>query len=296
MRGFFLYECGTMKQMILVALIVFGLSLGSFVNAAVWRFHEQQEVAGKRRKKTSSQRDLSITTGRSMCTHCGHVLSAWDLIPVVSYLYLHGRCRYCRKPIEDTPLAEIAVPMVLVASYIWWPYGFSGWGSPGTILFLFWSACVIAFVFLSVYDVRWFLLPDRVVLPLIAFAVIQVFVQATIFSGGWTVMLDAFWGVVSIAGVFFLLYVISKGAWIGFGDVKLAIALGLFVGGPINALLVIFLASLLGCVAALPMLIRGYAKASSRIPFGPFLMAATVIVMLFGTFITGWYSALLGIR
>lgn len=280
--------------MVIVCLIVLGLALGSFSNAVVWRLHMQQSGERKAKKLGLSAHDMSITTGRSVCTHCGHQLSARDLIPVVSYLWLRGKCRYCHKPIEDTPLAELLTPVLFVASYIWWPYNLATPSlSYGQVLFGLWLIALVGFVILALYDIRWFLLPDRVVFPLIALAMVAVAVQATVFHGNLAALLTAAWGVLLTAGLFYVLYGVSRGTWIGFGDVKLAIALGLFVGGPVPALLLVFIASLAGSLAAIPLLIKGEPAASTRIPFGPFLLLATIIVMLFGSVLSGWYMGLL---
>ena len=280
--------------MTIIWLVALGLVLGSFTNAAIWRLHMQQSGKRQAKKLGLSDRDLSITTGRSVCTHCGHQLSAWDLIPVVSYVWLRGKCRYCRKPIEDTPLAELLLPALFVVSYIWWPYNLTTSAvTYGDILFGLWLAALVCFVILAIYDIRWFLLPDRVVFPLILLAVAATVVHATVFHGGFAVLATAAWGVILTAGLFYVLYGVSKGGWIGFGDVKLAIALGLFVGGPLSALLLIFIASLAGSLSAIPLLLRGKAAGNTRIPFGPFLLLATVIVMLFGTILSDWYTNLL---
>ncbi len=82
----------------------------------------------------------------------------------------------------------------------------------------------------------------------------------------------------------------SGGKWIGGGDVKMAVALGILIGGPINAILMLFLASLGGSLVALPLLVAGKAKRKTQVPFGPFLIAATYIVYLFGEQITIWYE------
>jgi len=229
-----------------------------------------------------------------MCIHCHHQLSVLDLVPVVSYLWLRGKCRYCGKPIEDTPVAELLVPVLFVASYVWWPQDLSAVAvTAAWVIFVAWLMCLVMFVILALYDFKWYLLPDRVVFPLIGLAGIIVILRAVALGSGWDAVISAAWGVALTAGLFYAIYVISKGTWIGFGDVKLAIALGLLVGGPLNALLLLFLASLFGSVSALPLLIRGKLVSSTRIPFGPFLLLATVIVVLFGAGLSAWYSGLL---
>lgn len=305
--------------MILVLLIGLGLILGSFVNALVWRLHAQDEIreklealeAGKSEglaasprsiKSTKSQKDtngqikrltaeleaLSIARGRSMCSLCGHRLTAKDLIPFFSWLWLRGKCRYCRKPIADPPVIELVVPGLFVVSYLAWPMALQDYGLAAFIL---WLVFIVGFVALSLYDIRWFLLPDRIVWPLVGLAVLQVVVQATLFDGGWQVIVTALWGVVLASGVFLVLFLIAERLgkeWIGFGDVKLGLVLGLLVGGPLPAILVLYLASLLGLLASLPGIIRHRMTRTSLIPFGPFLMAACILVVLFGGAMTDW--------
>jgi leader peptidase (prepilin peptidase)/N-methyltransferase len=284
--------------MYIIVLAALGLALGSFVNALVWRLHEQEEYAhatsrAKRSKaKQTGAKNLSILTGRSMCTSCHHVLAAKDLVPILSWVALRGKCRYCHKPISwQYPLVELVAVLLFIASYLWWPLGFGS--GLGVFSFVLWLIFITAFMALAVYDLRWFLLPDRVVYPLIGLAVIEVIAGAAVFGGGWGAVMQAAWGVLFSAGLFYLLYVLSRGKWIGFGDVKLAIVLGLLVGGPLHALLLIFVASLFGSLVAVPMLIRGKAKATTQVPFGPFLLASAVVVVLFGSNIAVWYGHLL---
>src|SRR3712207_2755294 len=99
--------------MVYLAFLFFGLCLGSFVNALVWRIHEQDILREKERLSSADKQrleKLSISKGRSMCMHCGHELAAKDLVPVFSWLYLRGKCRYCKHVIPDSPVAELLVP------------------------------------------------------------------------------------------------------------------------------------------------------------------------------------------
>jgi prepilin signal peptidase PulO-like enzyme (type II secretory pathway) len=163
----------------------------------------------------------------------------------------------------------------------------------GKVLFGLWLIFLVGFVALALYDARWFLLSDRIVFPLIVLAFVQVMLRVFFFSGGWPLVAASVWGVLFTAGLFFLIFEVSDGSWIGFGDVKLSIILGLLVGGPLKALLLIFIASLLGSLVALPLLVRRRATARTPLPFGPFLLLATVVVMLFGSHIVAWYGSML---
>jgi prepilin signal peptidase PulO-like enzyme (type II secretory pathway) len=225
-----------------------------------------------------------------MCLSCGHELAAKDLIPVVSWLWLRGKCRYCGARIPDTPVAELLVPLTLAVSYVWWPYP---WGMFWyQLLLVVWSACMVLFVALALYDLRWFLLPDRITFPLAGLAILFVAVKCVATGEPLSTIGGACLGVVIIAGLFYGLFVVSEGKWIGGGDVKLGFALGLLAGDALQSLLVILLASILGLIASLPQLANGKATATSKIPFGPFLLAATVITVLFGANISDWYMNL----
>lgn len=259
--------------MIVVLLIVVGLAFGSFINAFVSRLHAKR----------------NWVTERSECMSCHHVLAAKDLVPVFSWVALGGKCRYCRKPIPDSPVVELLLPVLFVASYLFWPQPMQG---AGLYEFVFWLVFLVGFVSLAVYDLKWFLLPDKVVFPLIGLAVVQVTGRFVFFGGTWQDLLGSLLGAAVISGLFLVIYTISRGAWIGFGDVKLAVALGLLAGGALPALLVLFIASLFGTVAALPLVAAGKANRKSHLPFGPMLIAGLIVVVLFGQAMIDWYADL----
>lgn len=260
--------------MVVVILVFAGLVLGSFVNALVWRLHKQKDWVND----------------RSECDNCHHKLGTLDLIPVVSWILLRGKCRYCKHPIADSPLTELAVPLLFVLSYFFWPQPLSG---EGLLTFSFWLVFIVGFVALAVYDFRWFLLPNKIVFPLIGLAVLQLLLQLLFFDAAWRDVLGSVLGATIISGLFYILFSVSKGQWIGFGDVKLAIALGLLAGGPMPAILLLFIASLVGMLFSLPLIVQGKAGRKSYVPFGPFLLAGMVIVELFGPDIIEWYRSLL---
>jgi prepilin signal peptidase PulO-like enzyme (type II secretory pathway) len=181
----------------------------------------------------------------------------------------------------------MAMPTLFVLSYLWWPFAYDG---RGIFLLVSWLVAIVGLVALFVYDLRWTLLPNKIVFPLIGIGVVQAIVVTLLFDGGWSYLLGSIAGAAVAGGIFFVLFQLSNGKWIGGGDVKLGYALGLFLASPTLAFLMLFTASALGVVAAIPGLITKKLAATSRIPFGPFLIVATVIVMLFGTAIINWYK------
>jgi prepilin signal peptidase PulO-like enzyme (type II secretory pathway) len=280
--------------MIILILIVLGLCFGSFVNAFVYRFYENNKSTFTDGKpKISKDKKLSIMNGRSICPHCKHQLSWIDLIPVFSWLSLRGHCRYCDKLISyQYPVVEAITAVLFVISYIYWPVDFD---SSQIVIFGFWLVYLVGFMALTIFDVKWMILPNKVVYTLTLLFVVQV---AVVLVMGGYVLQDvasmALGGVV-LSGFFWLLFQVSKGKWIGGGDVKLAVLLGLLAGSALKAFLVIFIASLLGTVVGgLTLYFAKKFKLDKQIPFGPYLMAATFIVVLWGSVLVKSYMQLIG--
>lgn len=275
----------TIILMIITLLVFVGLSLGSFVNALVWRIHQQHLPKSKR---AASDTELSIAKGRSMCPNCKHTLGAVDLIPVFSWLLLRGRCRYCHKAISPQyPVVELCTAALFVASYIFWPQtvdSFVDYGAFGV-----WLITLVGFVALVIYDLRWMLLPNRIVFPLTGLAAVYAILQAVRADEPTTSILSSLGGLLIAGGIFYVLFQLSGGRWIGGGDVKLGFALGLFLGSPIMAFLMLFVASLMGLVISLPAVLLGKKRLASRMPFGPFLILSTIVVQLFGQGLIDWY-------
>jgi len=301
--------------MIIVILVLLGLCFGSFVNALVYRLYEQTESRVKsrelksrrgRRKELRSRklstlysllstgdRQLSIITGRSMCPSCGHQLMAKDLVPVLSWLWLHGKCRYCRKPISwQYPIVELLTAALFLLSYIYWPLQFN---NQGTTLFAFWLVFLVGLITLAVYDLRWYLLPNKIVYTLLVIAVFQSVILLFFASPPARQLTNSLLSALIGGGLFYLLFQISKGKWIGGGDVKLGALLGLILADPGLSLLMIFGASLIGSIVSIPLLVLGKVKKNSRLPFGPFLITGTIIARLFGASLIAWYKRQTGL-
>jgi prepilin signal peptidase PulO-like enzyme (type II secretory pathway) len=272
--------------MIIAVLAVLGLILGSFVNALVWRL-KQQSV------QKNPNAELSILTGRSVCPNCNHQLASFDLIPLLSYLLLGGKCRYCHQPISPQyPLVEALTATLFAASYIFWPLKLSHAANADWLVFSLWLLILTGLVALIVYDLKYMLLPNRIVYPLAAIAVLSGVIQIIQSTKPLHALINTVAAVLIGGGLFYIIFQVSSGKWIGGGDVKLGWVLGLIAGSPSKAFLLIFLATFIGSLVSVPLLLSGKLKRSSVIPFGPFLIAAIVLVQLFGQNIINWYQNL----
>lgn len=269
--------------MVIAILAILGLAWGSFVNALVWRLHEKS--TGKRGK------NYSILQGRSMCPRCKHELIAIDLIPLISWLWLKGRCRYCHKPISiQYPLVEAATTLVFVGSYIFWPLALIG--TAALAIFGLWLVLVIILIALAIYDLKWQLLPDKLVIVLAIVALAQAILAIASAGSLLNSLIDHVVAAV-IGGGLFLVIILLNDKWIGGGDVKLGFVIGLIAATPAKSGLMLFLAALAGTIVSLPLLANKKLKIKSAVPFGPFLILATILVALFGQDIVNWYFNLI---
>lgn len=276
----------------LIIYFIFGLICGSFVTALVWRLREQELISNSHSKHSKQTlAELSIVKGRSMCPVCHHQLSSVDLLPVFSWLLQQGKCRYCKTHISgEYPLIELFTALAFVCSYIYWPYTTSS--AVGIFSLISWLTILVGLIALFVYDLKWFILPNRIIFPLISLAIVRQLVLVLYFQD-INLILGSIYGIVVLFGLFYLIFQISGGKWIGGGDVKIGLLIGIIVGGPLMALLVLFIASLSGTIYSLPLITSGRLKKQHTIPFGPFLIFATYIVVLFGAHIINWYKTLL---
>lgn len=282
-------------------LFLLGSALGSFAAATVWRLRVRQladdkkagltiEVSEKTQvKRLATRSKTSALQDRSICLHCGRELRAYDLIPTVSWVSTRGKCRTCKNPIGKMEiLAEVLVGAAFMVSYLVWPYIFD---TQGIVYFVIWCIILVLLAIHWMYDARWFLLLDRITILIIVLAVIFVSLRLADIPapllGGELLGLGITLAV--LPGFYGLLYVISRGGWIGFGDVKLLVPFALMLPTWEYGVLLIFLANLIGCLVLLPAMVSKKLSRTSRVPFGPFLIAAFVITVLFGQNILDFY-------
>lgn len=238
----------------IIVVAVFGLMLGSFFNAFVWRFGREESVFAK----------------HSVCVHCKHPLAAADLIPLLSYLFLRGRCRYCHRAIPwHYPLVELATAVLLVLPLL--RFGFTLQFAVVALLTLFLEA-------LFLLDARYSVLPDAVTLPGIAVAILVAWLLGRAFE-------PAVIGGILGAGFFAAQYALSRGRWIGSGDIRLGGLMGIALGW--QQLLVAFvIAYIVGGIAGILLVATRQKQWHSELPFGIFLTAATYAVLLWGDGLT----------
>lgn len=272
---------------------VFGLVLGSFAGAQVWRLRARQLVADKKAgesynkaeyKKLSPLLKGKKQQDRSRCLSCGHQLGLRDLIPLISWLSTRGRCRYCGKRIGYfEPLVELSLAVAFMVSFLVWPWHLAGlqW-----VLFAVWCVSLVALIMLVAYDIKWRILPDFLT---VSYGLVSlVFVALRYFIVNDVNLYSLAIALVIMSGVYGVLYLISKGKWIGLGDVKLGVGLGLILASWQTAFVGLFLANLIGCVLVIPGLASKKLKANSEIAFGPLLALGSFISFFVGARIMDW--------
>jgi prepilin signal peptidase PulO-like enzyme (type II secretory pathway) len=232
-----------------VLLFWLGLCMGSFVNALVWRMKKNKDWVRE----------------RSVCVNCKHVLAARDLIPVISWVSLRGKCRYCHKPISPQyPLVELLTALLFIISYLLWPLA----GVEGIASLSLWLILIVILVALSVYDIKYMLLPNKLVTAAGIVTVGYILARTALSGDSFGVIIGSGLGLLSFGGLFWVLYQISDGKWIGGGDVKLGFVLGAWLGSISLSLLAIFVASLVGSLIAVILLALKRANSPRVYPLG----------------------------
>jgi len=285
----------------MVAFMVFilGLAIGSFLNAFIYRLEVCKGLVLEQVKHKVKHKP-SVFRGRSFCPHCGHTLAWHDLVPLLSFLMLRGRCRYCKRQISwQYPFIELTTGFLFVAIFI-----YSVDGRPQNILYLGYLWAITALLIgIFVYDLKHYLIPNKVVYAAISLALLWrgfeqfgfgILSLFRISDFGFWISLPFVQA--SITGIlasafFFAIFWFSRGRAMGFGDVKLAFLLGLFLGWP-AILVALFSAFCLGAAVGLILIALRKKGLKSEVPFAPFLITGTAIAFFFGSDILNWYLGL----
>ncbi len=258
-----------MNAMMTILAAIFGLTVGSFLNVCIDRL----------------PRGESISTGRSHCEGCGRQLTARELVPVISYLALKGRCRSCGAQIpRRLPCVEAATALVFAGLYL------TNLPTTSFVLLVVY-ACILIVVF--VIDLEHGLILNKVVYPALALAL----VVAAVVPPQWLGSLGPHPFVSALTGAatgFVLLFIIalaSRGG-MGWGDVKFAAFMGAATGFPL-IFVALFVGTIVGGVVGVLLLAFRKKGRKQAIPFGPFLAAGTLVALLWGSTILQWYMGLM---
>jgi len=250
-----------------ILIFIFGLCIGSFMNVCIYRIPLSK----------------SIVTPRSMCPGCNSLISAYDNLPVISYILLKGKCRNCGIPISFRyPLVETISGLTALAVFM--KFGLS---AEGLIYFVFISALLV----MTFIDIDHRIIPDTISLPgipigfLLASLVLPSMNYKTSLAGILT-------GGGSLLAVAWIYNLITKKEGMGGGDIKLLAMIGAFTGWK-GVLFTIFVASATGTLAGIAVMLKTKKDMKLAVPFGPFLSIGAILYIFFGTALISWYFNLL---
>ena len=246
-----------------------GLAIGSFLNV----------VIGRLRSGETGWRS------RSHCPDCHAVLRPSELIPVASFVMLRGKCRACGKSISwQYPLVEISTTLLFLTAF-WLHGGEAGVLGGDVLLILRDWVFIAALTVIFVIDLLDMVVFDSVTLPMIPIAFLF-----NLAAGRDP--LNLFLAALAGSGFFLFQYVVSRGRWIGGGDIRIGAVMGMMLGFP-GVILALFAAYVTGALAALGLLAAGKARWSGQMAFGTFLSVGTILALFFGQGIMAWYASML---
>lgn len=274
----------TLSATLVAAL--FGLLVGSFLNVVIYRIPKMMQresdnyVAQESGKELPHTERYNLMVPRSACPHCGHQITAMENIPVISWLALRGKCRKCKAPISPRyPAVELLTGVL--AGVLVWTFG-SGLAGLATLLFLF---LLVAMTFI---DVDTQLLPDDLTYPLL-WTGLLVNLHGT-FVPLQDAVIGAAAGYLVLWSVYWLFKLVTGKEGMGYGDFKLLAALGAWLGWQMLPA-IILLSSVVGAVVGISLIVFAKRGRDKPIPFGPYLAAAGLIALLYGSSISAWLQA-----
>lgn len=234
-----------------VFLFLIGLAIGSFFNVIVFRFNTNKNA----------------TKGRSRCVKCDSIIRWFDLIPVLSYFLLKGRCRRCKDKISPMyPIVEIATATSLSLFFVKNPIL-----SYLTLLDVF---IIFLFLLVAFFDIRFFIIPDKILVLLVSAT------AGLKFLGDNTNFYQLLISASAIASFFGILFLVSRGRWIGLGDIKLIFLIGFLLGYP-DGYLAVLSAIWFAAIFSVALLVSRKGDMKTAVPFGSFLSASTIIFIIF---------------
>lgn len=295
-----------MEQIIIyIALTLTGLCMGSFAGATVWRLRARQlesdkadgdmtksEIADYKHLKKLTKNKLF--NDRSQCLNCSYQLRWYDLVPLISWLSLKGKCRKCRRQIGYfEPIIEFGVALFFVLSYAMWPYQLAD--VYGVVGFGLWLIMGVVLAVAFAYDAKWMLIPNSVNFTAIGIGAVNATLVLLTSIDKLNALINIVGAILVLSGLYLLIYIVSKHKWVGFGDIKLGLGLALMLVDWKLAFIALFSANLIGCIIVIPAMAMGKLKRDAQVPFGPLLIVGYGVSALFGNqLITFYYSLLLG--
>jgi leader peptidase (prepilin peptidase) / N-methyltransferase len=260
-----------------IAALVFGLLIGSFLNVVIYRIPKMMQresdnyVANELGKELPYTDRFNLMVPRSACPHCGHQITALENIPVISWLFLRGKCSACKAPISARyPAIELLTG--LLSAVMVWTFG-SGWMGLATLVFLW---LLVAMTFID-FDTQ--LLPDDLTYPLLWLGLLLNL------NGTFVPLRDAVIGAaagyLALWSVYWLFKLATGKEGMGYGDFKLLAALGAWLGWKMLPT-IILLSSVVGAIVGISLIVVARRGRDKPIPFGPYLAAAGLIALLYG--------------
>jgi prepilin signal peptidase PulO-like enzyme (type II secretory pathway) len=248
---------------------VLGASFGSFLGMCVSRIGN---ILGSKQKF-----DIGLFSGRSFCDSCNNKLKWWENTPIISFLWLKGKCRNCRSPIPFWYfLIELTTAAVFLCTFFYWRKNFSSFDFINVFVLVIFLLISLLLVFIIFFDYQFLIIPDEIIIGLLILVVgLKIIVGFSAVN-----LYSAVGSFLFLLSLFFL----TKGKGMGFGDVKFALFMGLFLGWP-GVLVAFYLAFLTGSFVGVIMILLKKAKIKQKIAFGPFLV--------FGTFISWWWGEMI---
>ena len=256
-----------MEICLLIIIFVLGLCFGSFVNMLTYRIEIRYGMNKPITKKQETNKK------RSYCDYCGRQLNWYENIPVVSWMIQKGKTRCCQKKLPVLyPIVEIATGLLFLIYESRFMIQESN-----IILWILGLVIIVFLVFSGVFDLKYMILPDFSTGILVSSALVLWFSGH---FGDWNYLLSS----ILSFGFLGFLYLITKKRGMGFGDVKLAIFMGLFLGYP-KIIVAFYVAFVVGAIISLVLIISKKATRKTQIPFGPFLILGTFIAWFWGDYI-----------
>jgi leader peptidase (prepilin peptidase)/N-methyltransferase len=287
--------------------VIFGLVIGSFLNVCIYRIsqnYHQTEDNEKSKQKQKPKEKLSIMyPNRSFCPECKHQLSALDNIPVFSYIFLRGKCRYCKKPISPR---YIIVELLTAGIFAFILYrGISQFDNIREITLYVMRSCFFAcfLIVITFIDLKEQVIPNKVVYPGIALGLaLSAYLTAMGNNHGFMQQEIVKSLIGGIVGAVVILIIAIGGTLIfrkeamGMGDVRLMAMIGVYLGLFPHIPLTLIIGAISGSIVGIILMAKHGKKMDSMIPFGPFLSLGAIISLLYGKEIWLWYESLMGLR